>query len=164
MTINAAELIDRVVALEKEALAALTPTVIADAADHFFYVQGSYPYFVNRLGAIIVDDDSEEFDTYAYEVIMRLVMGHTTEGSQGYDGEPDARLQAYIPQIITYFNQRELLQSAAYPAALDDLVRARVSGCRGFTVFQQSGVGSGIIGTEFTLSVFFEEEITQTYL
>lgn len=161
MTIDMQELMDRVAALETEALAALSPSVVANAVDRFFHVQPTYPYFVNRLGAMTIDDDSEDLDVYAVIVKMRLIIGHVTEG---YEGEVENRLQLYIPQVITYFNERELLQSGTYTAALDDLTRARIVACTGFAVFQQSGIGSQLVGAEFDLRCELEESITQAYL
>lgn len=160
MAINMQELMDRVAALEIEALNSIS--VAVDAVDRFFYTQGSYPYFVNRLGTIAVDDDGEDLDVYVVEVRMRLIIGHLTEG---YDGEIENVLQQYIPVVIEWFNERELLQSAAYPLALDDLDGgARVTGCLGFAVFQQSGIGTAQVGTEFTLRCPFREYIEQAYL
>lgn len=156
-------LMDRVAALEKEAMAALSTPVTADATDFFYHTQGSYPFFVNRLGALAVpeDEDSEDFDVYDVDVVMRLVIGHMT---QGYADEPENSLQTYVPQVVKYFNERELLQSATYTDALDGLIRARVTACRGLVVFQQTGTGDMQVGTEFTLSCRFEEEIEQQYL
>jgi hypothetical protein len=163
MTIDMQALMDRVAALEIEALAALTPTVDANAVDRFFHVQATYPFFVNRLGAITVDDDSEDLDVYVVNVQMRLLIGKITEG---YEGEVENRLQVYIPQIITYFNERELLQSMTYADALDDISPSgvcRIVACTGFAVFQQSGVGTSLVGAEFTLRCELKESIEQVY-
>ena len=158
MSLNMVELMDRVAALETEALAALSPSVSANAVDRFFHTQAAYPYFVNRLGAISIDADSEDFDVYTVNVQMRLLIGHITEG---YEGEVENRLQLYIPQVITYFNEHEELQSATYTAALVDLDRARVVACTGFAVFQQSGISTSLVGAEFTLQCQLTEQITQ---
>jgi hypothetical protein len=52
------------------------------------------------------------------EIIVRLVVGHLTEG---YRGQPEGSLYTYIPAVIEAVNSRELLQSPTYPAALDGL-------------------------------------------
>lgn len=161
MTIDMQALMDRVAALEEEALFVMTPSVDANAVDRFFHVQPTYPYFTNRLGQITVDDDGEDYDVYTVNVQMRLLIGQMTEG---YDGEVENRLQLYIPQIITYFNERELLQSTTFTSALDDLVRARIVACTGFAVFQNSGVGTQLVGAEFTLQCQLNEQIIQAYL
>ena len=160
MSIDMQAIMDRVAALETEALATLSPSVQADAVDRFFHVQATYPFFVNRLGAMTIDGDSEDLDLYVVNVQMRLLIGKLTEG---YEGEVENRLQLYIPQVITYMNERELLQSTTYPDALDDITRARVVACTGFAVFQQSGVQASLVGAEFTLRVELEEAITQAY-
>lgn len=162
MSIDAQALMDRVAALETEAMAVLSTPVTAEATDHFFYVQGSTPYFVNRLGEIVVEGDSEDFDLYTYDVVMRLIIGQIT---QGYQGEPENQLQTYIPQIIRYFNERELLQSVTYPTGLDNLHRARVVACSGLQVFRHTGATETLqVGTEWTLRCDFEEMIEQQYL
>lgn len=148
----------RMAALEKEALASLTVT--ADAVGFFFHQQERYPYFTNRLGGIEVDADGEELDVLRVEVIGRLYIGQVTDGI--VRGENEARLQVYIPVIIQWINERELAQSAAYPAALDNLVRVRVTACRGYTEFQAGSTAQ--IGTEFTFLAEFEEPIEQVYL
>jgi hypothetical protein len=165
MALDVQGVMNRVVALEKEALAALSPSVTCDAVPRFWHVQESFPFWTNRLSSIEVaagtTDYGEEFDSYTYNVSMRLIIGHIT-GS--YTGEKDTSLQTYIPQVIQYFNERELLQSAAYPAAPDDLIRARMVSCTGYTQFVNNGSGSTQVGTEFTLRCEFAEEIEQQYL
>lgn len=163
MTINLQETMDRVAALQIEAMAALATPVTVDAKDFFYYVQGSYPYFVNRVGPFTSESDGEEFDRDTYDIIMRLVLGHLT---QAYDGEPDNQLQLYIPHIKRYFNERELLQSAAYPTPLEHLVRARCSDGTGLQFFRHTGAVEGAfqVGTEWTLRCEFEEMIEQQYL
>ncbi len=148
----------RMAALEKEALASLTVT--ADAVPYFFHQQERYPYWVNRLGQIEVDADSEELDLYRVEIIGRLIIGQVTDGI--VRGENEARLQAYIPTVIQWVNERELAQSVAYPTALDNLVRVRVTACRGYTEFAAGSTAQ--IGTEFTFVAEFEEPIEQAYL
>lgn len=152
------ELMDRVAALESEALASLSPPVTADAVDRFFHTQSTYPYFVNRLGAITIEGDSEDLDVYTINVQMRLLIGHITEG---YEGEVENRLQVYIPQVISYFNERQLLQSIAYSDALTDDIQARIVACTGHMIWQHSGSGSQLVGAEFTLQVSLTDELTQ---
>lgn len=161
MAINVEALMLRLAALEKEALGALSPAVIADAVPRFVWAQEAFPYFTNRLGAIGVDEDSEDFDVYTIDVVARLVIGHVTEG---YVGETDTRLQTWIPHLIQYVNKRQLLQSAAYPLALDDITQARVVSCTGFTIFANTIIGATQVGTEFTIRAEFEMPIEQQYL
>lgn len=159
--IDIGELLDRVVAIEKEALAALSTPVASDAVPYLFHVQEAFPFWTNRLGTVTIDTDSQDFDVYTVEVVMRLSVGYRTEG---LSGGVDAALNDYIPQVIQYTNERELLQSAAYPTGMVDLVQARVTACRGFTVFESAGTGQNIFGTEFTLTATLVNHIEQAYL
>ena len=65
-TIDLAETLDRIVLIEKEALAALTPSVTADAVPRFLHVQEETPYWTNRMTTITVAGDSEDFDVDTY--------------------------------------------------------------------------------------------------
>lgn len=167
MPINVVELMARIVAIEKEGLAALTPTVVCDAVPFYFHAQESFPYWVNRISSVGLegiegdDDTGEEYDRTTYEVTARLVIGHLTGD---YKGVSDERLQTYVPHMITYFNNRELLQSAAFPAALLNVDFARVTGAVAFGVFQNTGVGASQVGAEFTITTQFLELNAQAYL
>lgn len=158
MAIDLESLFLRMAALEKEALASLSVT--ADAVPYFFHQQEAYPYWTNRLGTIEVDADSEDLDLFRVEIIGRLLIGQVTDGI--VRGENEARLQVYIPTVIQWINERELAQSATYPTALDNLVRVRVTDCRGYTEFAAGSTAQ--VGTEFTFLAEFEEPIEQAYL
>lgn len=149
----------RIVAMQKEIMSDLGVT--ADAVPYFYHVQESFPYWTNRVGDIqIADDGSEDFDRDTYTFIMRLVIGHVTEG---YRGEVEARLYDYIPEVKYFFNAREGLQSDADTTWLNSLIRARVSSCTGFRIFQDAGISANQVGTEFTLTCLFDETIVQAY-
>lgn len=163
-TIDANELVARACAIEKAGMLALTTPVTCDAVPRFFHTQEAFPYWTHRLGPVTGEtdgEDGEDFENYAYELIARLVIGHITSG---YKGENETNLYTYIPHMMTYFNARELLQSAAYPLGQDYLIRARVTGVRGYTEFKNSSTPVMQVGTEFTVRCEFEEEITQAYL
>lgn len=160
MPLNYTELLLRVAALEKEALAAMTPAVVADAVPYFLHTQEAFPYFTNRIGGDAIESDSHDFDRDEITVLMRLVIGHATEG---YTGEPETKLYTYMPQIKEYINERELLQSAAYPTAMLSLIESRITGHNGFRVFQNVGLSATQVGTEFTLTCSFDESIEQAY-
>lgn len=153
----------RVVALQKEALLALTTPVVADAFPYFLHTQATFPYFINRIGEWTSEGDSEDFDQDTYTVIMRLVIAHATSG---YQGDNDNNLYTYIPQIKTYFNERQLLQSAAYPTRPDDLTWARCGEGTGLLLFKHTGVNGEVtqVGTEWTLTCNYSELIEQQYL
>lgn len=153
-------LLARIVAIEKESLAALSTPVTADAVPYFMHTQESFPYFTNRVSADDIQWDSEDYDSDVLQFTLRLVVGHITEG---YSGVPESDLYTYIPQVKTYFNARENLQSAAYLARASGLIRARITAHLGFRVFQNAGISAQQVGTEFTLTCDLTETITQAY-
>lgn len=153
-------LLTRVASIQVEALAALSPAVVADAKPYFFHEQESFPYFTNRIGGDEIGYDSQDFDRDTLQVIMRLVVGHITEG---YVGQPETNLYTYIPAVKLYFNDRELLQSATYTTALTGLIEARIISHTGFRIFQSSGLSAQQVGTEFVLQCLMDETIVQAY-
>jgi hypothetical protein len=152
------DLLNRVVALQKEAMTAIGVT--ADAKPRFYYTSESFPYFTNRIADIpISDDGSEDLDLNQPVVIMRFVIAHLTSG---YKGEPEARLYEWLPHVKTYLQQRtNWLQSAAYPARMDNLQSARVVNGGGLRVFENAGVNALQVGAELQLQCIFDESIEQ---
>lgn len=152
----------RVVALEVEAMATvLSAEQTCGAVPYFIYSQDTFPYFTNRDGAgTSTSDESEEFDLDTYTVIMRLIIGHVTEG---YIGDLETTLHTYIPTVKTYFNSRVSLQSVAYPEALVGIRYARIINWTGLRVWQTAGIQSLQMGTEFTLHCELDEQIVQVY-
>jgi hypothetical protein len=153
--------LERLCAIEKEALADLTPTVAADAVPCMIHTQEAFPYFTHRSGALVIESDSHDLDDYEVEIIVRLVVGHLTDG---YRGQPESTLYTYLPVVIEAINARELLQSDTYPAALDGLVGARVISARGLAIFETAGVQARQVGTEITVVCTFADDLTQLYL
>lgn len=159
MSLGIPAALDRIVLMQKEVMTDLGQT--ADAVPYFYHVQGAWPYWTNRVGDIqISDDGSEDFDRDTYTIVMRLIIGHLTEG---YHGELEADLYAWIPAIKTYFNEREGLQSDTMTTWLDGLIRARVTSITGFRIFQDAGISTNQIGTEFNLTCQFDETIIKAY-
>ena len=157
------ELMLRVVALEVEAMATVLPAEkVCGAVPFFIYAQDTFPYFTNRDGAgtSTNDEGGEEFDHDIYTVIMRLIIGHVTEG---YIGDLETTLHSYIPTVKTYFNSRGGLQSATYANALVGIRYARIINWTGLRVWQTSGINALQMGTEFTLHCELDEEIVQAF-
>ena len=159
-TIDLTETLDRIVLIEKEALAALTPAVTADAFDHFFHVQEAYPYWTNRIINQTVAGDSEEMDNDNFTLVARLVIGHITEG---YSGQPENDLYTYIPQFKTYLHAREGLQTdqTSGPDLSDEqryLIRARIVSTTGLRAFENAGINVLQVGTEFNILCEFNED------
>lgn len=168
MGLDIAGCVNRIAALEKEAMLALATPKSCDAFPYYWQTNAPFPYWTNRIGSVSLEtgaggdeDDGEEEETAQYDIIMRLVVKHVSAGTQG-ENEDD--LATYIPHIIDYFNARELLQqeSGAFAAPPSDLIRARIISCTGTTVFTELGVWQ--LGTEFTLRMEFEQYVEQAYL
>lgn len=153
MAVDAQALLQRVSDLQKAALG-------FDSVPFLFHVQGTYPFWTNRVDRISVDGDSEDFELYGYDIIMRLVIAHITEG---VEGERESDLYSYIPAVIEYFNSRALLLDDTFTTELLGLVRASIVDCRGFAIFAQAGINTQLIGTEFTLRCQYEIEVMQVY-
>lgn len=161
MALGLTELMARNVAIDKEAFAALSPVVTLDSKPYFWHTQEAFPYMTNRLGPYQVGDDSEDIDTITLTVLKRLVIGHLTAG---YAGENDARLTAWVAQVIEFYNEREWLQSVTYPDEMRYLIRARIVSGTGYTVFVNSSIGgTQQVGTEFSLECEFMHDILQSY-
>lgn len=160
-TIDIEGLVNRLGAIEIEALAALTPAVTADAVPRFFHAQEAFPYFTHRVGNITVSSNSESFDVYTVPVIARLVVGHI---DAGYKGQNETKLYQYIPQVLDTLNSREYLQSETYTAAMPHLRSARVATISGFSAFRNTGINAVQVGTEFTVEAELINQIEQRYL
>ena len=156
MSIDANQLLERAVAIAQEAITIVGLT--SDGYPFFWHTQTSYPYVTARIGAVEVGEDGEELDTYAYTVTLRIVIGHFTEN---YNGALETKLYEIIPVLIQRINERELLQSAAFPLAMDSIDFARVVGAVGYGVFGFSPAGSPQIGGEVSLRATFTEPLTQ---
>ncbi len=166
MAVDIAGCMDRIVAIEKEAMAALIPAVTADAVSYYWHTQERFPYFTNRVGSITLEsglggdeDYGEEEEVALYDIIIRLVVMHV---SGGVKGEYEDKLSTYIPHLITYFNARELLQSASYLTPPANLIRARIVASTGLAFFDELGYKQ--MSAEFTLRLEFTEDIEQAYL
>lgn len=161
MAVDLNALMSRVANLEIASLMALaSPPAAVDAKPYFRHVQEAFPYFVNRIDQFGIGSDSQDFDTASIPIIMRLVILHTTGG---FDGERDDTLNTFIPQVIEYFNERELLIDDDYPDEILHLESARIVNCTGYREFQHAGIGGFQIGCEFTLRCEFEYQIIQAY-
>lgn len=153
------DLLARVVAMQLEVMTSLG--ISTDAKPYFYHVQEDFPYFTNRIATNpITDDGSQDEDLNSPIVSMRLIIAHVTEG---YKGEPEAKLYEWLPPIKTFFNERMWLQSAAYPTRMDDLQQARVIDGGGMRWFNDSGFNVVQLGAEIQLQCIFPEFIEQAY-
>lgn len=147
----------RIEAMQKEAVVSLKTDI-----DVFFWPeQGEIlPYFTNRLGpmATFTDGFDEWIEGYWHTVLMRLVVGHITEGFPG--GVQDDAHQ-YIVLTETYFRTHEMLatDTGTYAdngptfllTAGANRFLAQLTNHTGLVVFANSGIGAQQVGCEFTL-------------
>lgn len=151
------ELLDRVVSMQKEALASISVT--GDAKPFFFHSQESFPYFTNRIADNpISDDGSADIDLNQSVLIMRFVIAHITAG---YKGEKERTLYEWLPVVKTWFNEHEWLTSVAYPVRMDNLQQARIVNNGGIRAFENTGIAATQIGAELQLACIFTESIDQ---
>lgn len=142
----------RALAIAKEALPELS------GAPYFFHSQSDFPYMVFRLGSTDYASNSEDIEDTDMVVIMRLVVAHLTEG---YSGENEDTFYSYRATIRRAFARQYFLTSEEYPTPLDAI---SPRGCfllsdTGLRVFNTLGITAQQIGTEFTLSVPFYDNV-----
>jgi hypothetical protein len=157
------ELLNRVVALQKEAMTSIG--ISADAVPYFWHAQESFPYFTNRIADLSVSGDgSEDIDFNQPTVIMRLVVAHISEG---YRGQAEQKLYEYLPVVKTYIQQRSnWLQTDAglYVTRMDGLQSARITNGGGLRILENTGVGNVTqVCGELQLACIFDEVIEQEH-
>lgn len=152
------DIMKRVAAMEVEALATLSSNA-GIAVRYWPYTQDHHPYMTNRLGAMTVSGGgtggglySEDNDEYLHTVLMRLVVGHLTEG---YAGDIQDTTYDYIDAIEEYFREHPMLNTDAgsYTTPPSYIGEARMTGHTGLVAFIQGNIGQTEIGVEFTLLI-----------
>lgn len=147
----------RIAAMQKQALADLTPSVAADAVAFFPWEQESFPYFANWWQGpedkySIDDQDEDASEDIAVEwhvIVTRLVIAHLTAG---YSGENQANAYDWDEAIRQYFRTHPFLTSDEYPTALDfiDPLGIQMADCTGIRTFSNAGISAQQIGCEYT--------------
>lgn len=164
MAINTSELLARICAIEEEATLALTTPIISHAVARWQYQQERTPYWRNRILRVeLVTDtgaDGQEVDTYRYTIGAALNFANV---SAGYDGENDEALLTVIPQLIQYFDEREVLQSASYPVGMPFLRYAYFQAAEGYVNFPYGAAGGLQMGATFAFTCVFDKAIQQAY-
>jgi hypothetical protein len=114
------------------------------------YEQAAFPYFTLRIGETTFADMDEDRETRTYTVVIRLVIGHVTEG---YEGDLETALYDYIVAVEDAFANRRGLQSPTYSAGMRYLNPrvTRLTRSTGLRVFQNIGIDAQQVGVEFTL-------------
>lgn len=164
MAIDTTELLARICAIEQESTLALATPITSTAVSRWQYQQERCPYFRNRIVSVqlVTDalDDGQEVDTYRYTIGAALNFANV---SAGYDGEIDEQLLTVIPQIIQHFDEREVLQSAAYPVGMAFLRYAFFQAGEGYVNFPYGAAGGLQMGATFAFTCVFDKYINQAY-
>lgn len=145
------DVLDRVVAMQKEALPG------SDSKPFWPYQQETFPYWTNRLGSTAIGDrqagnsGAEDIEQRSYTVLMRLVVGHITSG---YEGERQDELYEWIVDIEDFFMENPMLTSALFPTEPDFLAyESELTSHTGLVIFANAGVFAQQLGVEFSLTV-----------
>lgn len=158
------ELLERCVALQIEAMTSIGVRV--DAKPVFFWYQEKGPYFTNRIADTpVATDGSEVTDFNQPTVIMRLIVGHITEGKRVLY-TPETSLYEWLPVVKTHFQKRMWLQTASgiYTTRMDGLEPpSRITNSGGLRAFENAGINQIQVGAELTLSCTFVESIEQDF-
>jgi hypothetical protein len=154
--------LDRVVAMQKEAMSALT-TGAFDSVPYWPYQQESFPYMSNRHGGMSIDYTkyAPDVESDPEVILMRLVVAHVTGG---YKGEKPALALDYYIAIREYFREHSNLTTdgglyTSPPDYLDPETGAYISSHTGLVVFSNSGLLTPQLGYEFTLQIPYIQEV-----
>lgn len=160
--IDIEEMMQRIAALESEALAYMDSDYAEEAIAYPFSLkqQAVYPYLTNQLAPWTMEDESQDINEYNFAVTGRLLIA---AASSGVDGETERKTYHWLAQIIHYINEHEALQSEAYPTPMDGIDYARCRLGTGITRFNFSGLGPMIDewGTAFTVEIRLYNPICQ---
>lgn len=143
---------ERLVVMEKEAVASIYPAI--DAAAYFPYQQEATPYWLTRLVRLQVESGEdglgEDVPLDRYTIALRYVAGHL---SQGYEGELPDQIYDIIVAVLAYFSDHEELSTTTLGAI--DFVDApgAVITAGQYSAFTNSGIGPTQVGVEFTLDL-----------
>jgi hypothetical protein len=157
--------LDRVVAMQKEAMASITSGKF-DAKPYWPWFQNDFPYMTNRHGAMTVDYTkyAPDIEDNPETIAMRLVVGHVEEG---YKGEVNARAIDYYIALRDYFRTHSNLITdgttygdyTSYPDYLDPDTGAYIVNHTGLVVFANTGLPSQQIGYELILAIPFMQSV-----
>lgn len=140
--------VDRLVAMETEALSSIAGVGNVDAATYWPYEQQAFPYWWNRVVNMTVRAGeatlAADIDIHEYTFQAGLVIGHI---DSGYSGERVAEAYNYIEAVVAYFNDhRDLTDTTTFTTAPDFLWHAPGYGAHitsipgGIAVRQESGI------------------------
>lgn len=156
MTGTLLDTINRLVAIEKEAIAN------SDAWAAQTIVQEGFPYFTHHYQGCSVETNSQDYYRYTHHIDIIFHLGKLT---QGYLSLIEQSLWSDISVIIEYISSRIRLQSAAYPAIMTDIdpMGVIVTNVGPYQPVEWGGVGTQTVGITISIDVPIEVAITQAY-
>lgn len=117
MTTEVQDLKTRLVAVEQEFMTTVIGLVNPVVVPVGFYA-GVPPYCTNRIAQVNITMDGQEEMIRTYQFIIEFTTGYYTEN---YDQMAEMDLDIYAPQFLDYIESHRLLQSHAFPAAMDNM-------------------------------------------
>lgn len=158
--------LNRMVAIEVEAVAALYPTLpemqSVDALPYAFGSSSRFPYWLNRVISYRAKTDSQDYRTYRYRMGAMYVRGMLTAG---VPPQPETNLYTDLASLSDFISGRNQLQSVKYPTVMQwlDPEGVYISDATVLIGQVSSGIGAQVIGAEIILDVPITVPITQAY-
>lgn len=156
-TVDFQNAIERVIAICTEAVPG------AAGKPYWFHSEEAPPFFIGQVRNVIAEhDESDEIDSYSFNVVARHFIANRTAGVQG---EVEGRLYAQMPMVLAALLSRDLLQSDEYPDPPGWLEQVTRVTCSGLGVFDASAIGltGDQIGTEYVVSIAARLDNDQDY-
>ena len=154
------ELLNRLVAMEKEALDSWVSTQFPgkagiDAKPYLFHQQSFFPYIVHRVGTSVPDPKDEDNSLRSYEVFIRIVMCNLTSG---VNGENELWVNEMIPILEQYFIEHPMLTTDSTEPYTDEPLwlyseAVIINDTSGIIPFEIGGIDAVQIGEELSLDV-----------
>jgi hypothetical protein len=130
------------------------------------YQQDAFPYVIVRHAGLTVDPTkyAEDIESNPESLLVRLVVGHFTEG---YAGETQARAFSYYAAIRDYFRGRKSFTTdsntygdfSSDPDYLEPDTEDWISSHTGLVIFTNSGVLAAQLAYEFTLQIPYLQSV-----
>jgi hypothetical protein len=154
----------RTLAIAQEALHTVTGGKVD--AGYWPYQQDAFPYLTVRHAAMTVNPTkyAEDIESEPEQLLLRLVVGHFTEG---YAGETQAKAFSYYSAIRDYFRARKTFTTAGTtygdytdePDYLEPDTEDWISAHTGLVIFSNSGVLTPQLAYEFTLNIPYLQSV-----